>query len=31
MKRDWWALAGVVVILGMPVVVITTFWWTWTR
>jgi hypothetical protein len=30
-KRDWLAVAGVAVILGMPAVVLTTVWWMWTR
>lgn len=31
MKRDWFAIAGVLIILGTPVVVLTTVWWMWTR
>ena len=31
MRRDWFALVGVLVILGTPIVVLTTVWWSWTR
>ena len=31
MRRDWFALAGVFVLLATPVVVLTITWWMWTR